>query len=335
MQLAKTTLFASGNEADVRKKRRRRTFFQLTRSPYALALLHRVVDLTRPVVMGILNVTPDSFSDGGRFASADAAFDRAARMVAEGADIIDVGGESTAARRGRRRGIRRDRAGRTGHRAHRTHVWNVTISIDSSKPGVMAAATAAGAHIVNDVTALRAPGAPRVGCPLGSGSVLDAHAGGARTMQHHPHYQDVVAEVSEFLVRAREACLAAGVARRRDRAGSGGWLWQRIGTQHDTAQGTAPSGRARFPALGGSVAKKLHWPHSRPQHRGAPVRRSGLAALAVSMGARIIRTHDVAPRATRSAWSAPCCWGARLRRRTDALLRYRLECVGRVGARRP
>src|SRR3984893_16610810 len=120
--------------------------------------LHRVVDLTRPVVMGILNVTPDSFSDGGRYARPEAALERAAAMAAEGADIIDIGGEST--RPGAHlveESVETERVVPIIERIART--LDVTISLDTSKPAVMAAATAAGAHIVNDAYALRAPGA--------------------------------------------------------------------------------------------------------------------------------------------------------------------------------
>jgi dihydropteroate synthase len=115
--------------------------------------LQRVVDLTQPVIMGILNVTPDSFSDGGRYAGVDAAFDRAAVMAAEGAAIIDVGGESTRpGALGIAESVETERVVPIIERIART--LDVTISIDTSKPGVMAAATAAGAHIVNDVSTM-------------------------------------------------------------------------------------------------------------------------------------------------------------------------------------
>src|SRR5882757_9718266 len=172
--------------------------------------LNRVVDLTRPVVMGILNLTSDSFSDGGRYLRPEAALDRAAEMAAEGADIIDVGGEST--RPGAHlvlESVETERVVPIIERNART--LDVTISVDTSKPGVMAAATAAGAHIVNDVFALRAPGAREWAARSGVGVCLMHMQGEPRTMQHHPHYQDVVAEVSQFLVGARESCLSAGV----------------------------------------------------------------------------------------------------------------------------
>src|SRR5450631_2912374 len=170
---------------------------------------HRVIDLTRPVVMGILNVTPDSFSDGNRYSSVDAALERAARIEDEGAAIIDVGGEST-----------RPGAGAVEEAVEIARVVpviegiaatsDVAISIDTSKPRVMAAALAAGACIINDVYALRAPEARTVAAASQAGVCLMHMQGEPRTMQDNPHYGDVVAEVSEFLVHERDACVRAG-----------------------------------------------------------------------------------------------------------------------------
>jgi dihydropteroate synthase len=256
--------------------------------------LHRVVDLTRPVVMGILNVTPDSFSDGGRYVRPEAALDRAAAMVTEGAGIIDIGGEST--RPGAHlalESVETERVVPIIERIART--LDVTISIDTSKPGVMAAATAAGAHIVNDVYALRAPGAREWAARSGVGVCLMHMQGEPRTMQHHPHYQDVVAEVSEFLVRARESCLSAGVAQDAIVLDPGVGFGK--GLEHNM---TLLKELPRLVALGSpllvGVSRKSFI--GRILERGVEERLYGglgLAALAVSMGARIIRTHDVAP----------------------------------------
>jgi dihydropteroate synthase len=256
--------------------------------------LNRVVDLTRPAVMGILNVTPDSFSDGGRYASADAAFDRAAVMAAEGADIIDIGGEST--RPGAHlvlESVETERVVPVIERIART--LDVTISIDTSKPGVMAAAAAAGAHIVNDVCALRAPGAREWAARSGVGVCLMHMQGEPRTMQHHPLYRDVVAEVSEFLVRARESCLSAGVAQDAIVLDPGVGFGK--GLEHNM---TLLKELPRLVALGSpllvGVSRKSFI--GRILDRGTEERLYGglgLAALAVSLGARIIRTHDVAP----------------------------------------
>jgi len=173
---------------------------------------NRDIELARPIVMGVLNVTPDSFSDGGQFASADAAFERAAAMVVEGASIIDVGGEST-----------RPGATPVDAQAEIERVvpvieriaarLEVAISIDTSKCAVMAAAVAAGACIVNDVSALRSQGARELAASLGVGVCLMHMQGEPRTMQANPHYADVVREVGEFLIAQRAACLTAGIRR--------------------------------------------------------------------------------------------------------------------------
>jgi dihydropteroate synthase len=256
--------------------------------------LNRVVDLTRPVVMGILNVTPDSFSDGGRYASAGAALDRAAVMAAEGADIIDIGGESTRPGAvGVLESVEIERVVPIIERIART--LDVTISVDTSKPGVMAAATAAGAHIVNDVFALRAPGAREWAARSGVGVCLMHMQGEPRTMQHRPLYQDVVAEVSEFLVQARDSCLSAGVAQDAIVLDPGVGFGK--GLEHNM---TLLKELPRLVALGSPLLVGV----SRKSFIGRILDRSteerlygglGLAALAVSMGARIIRTHDVAP----------------------------------------
>src|SRR5271170_1266731 len=259
---------------------------------------NRIIDLTRPIVMGILNVTPDSFSDGGRHASTEAALARARCIVAEGAAIIDVGGEST----------------RPGAQAVEEAVEiarvvpviegiaatsEVAISIDTSKPGVMAAALSAGACIVNDVYALRAPGARAWAAQAGVGVCLMHMQGEPRTMQDHPQYGDVVLEVGEFLARQRDACVAAGVA--RDSIALDPGLGFGKGLEHNL---TLLKELARFTALGAPLLVGV----SRKSFIGRILGKSvderlygglGLAALSVAAGARIIRTHDVA--ATRDA----------------------------------
>src|SRR6202162_874406 len=171
----------------------------------------RMIDLSRPIVMGILNVTPDSFSDGDRYATVAAALARARRIEEEGAAVIDVGGEST-----------RPGAAPVDETVEIARVIpviegiaaasDIAISIDTSKPKVMAAAVAAGACIVNDVYALRAPGARSCAATADVGVCLMHMQGEPRTMQDSPHYDDVAAEVCEFLARERAACIGAGIA---------------------------------------------------------------------------------------------------------------------------
>ena len=169
----------------------------------------------RPRVMGIVNVTPDSFSDGGRFLDPAAALDQARRLIDEGADILDIGGEST-------------RPGATPVPADEEiarvvplieairAASDVAISIDTMKPAVARAAVAAGATIWNDVAALRhAPDAPEVAAELGCEVVLMHMLGEPGTMQDAPRYDDVVAEVEAFLLARAFTAMAAGVEREK------------------------------------------------------------------------------------------------------------------------
>jgi dihydropteroate synthase len=259
---------------------------------------HRTIDLTRPVVMGILNVTPDSFSDGDRYTQIDAALERARQIAAEGATLIDVGGEST-----------RPGAAAVEEAVEIARIvpviegicaaLDIAVSIDTSKPNVMAAALAAGACVVNDVFALRAPGARAWAAVSGVGVCLMHMQGEPRTMQQSPHYDDVVTEVSDFLVRERDACIAAGVAREAIVLDPGVGFGK--GLAHNL---TLLRNLSRLAALGAPLlvgvsrksflGKILDRPVDERLYAGL-----GLAALAVSQGARIIRTHDVA--ATRDA----------------------------------
>jgi dihydropteroate synthase len=252
----------------------------------------RTIDLTRPVVMGILNVTPDSFSDGGRYAGLDAALARARQIVAEGAGIVDVGGQST----------------RPGALAVEEAVeiarvvpvvagiaagGDVAISIDTSKPSVMRAAVAAGACIINDVYALREPGARAVAAELQAGVCLMHMQGEPRTMQDSPHYNDVVGEVMEFLAYERRACIEAGVASDAIALDPGFGFGKNL--EHNL---TLLRELPRLAALGAPLLVGV----SRKSVIGKILGKSvndrlygglGLAALAVANGARIIRTHDV------------------------------------------
>ena len=243
--------------------------------------------------MGILNVTPDSFSDGNRYAGVEAALERAARIVEEGATIIDVGGEST-----------RPGANAVEEAVEIARVVpviegiaatsDVAISIDTSKPAVMAAAVAAGACIVNDVYALRAPGARAFAAGSGVGVCLMHMQGEPRTMQDNPQYEDVVTEVSDFLAHERDACVRSGIAREAIALDPG--LGFGKGLVHNLA---LLKSLAQLAALGSPLLVGV----SRKSFIGRVLGRSveerlygglGLAALAVIEGARIIRTHDVA-----------------------------------------
>ncbi len=255
---------------------------------------HRTIDLSRPVVMGILNVTPDSFSDGGRYAALDAALHRARQIVAEGAAIIDVGGQST------RPGARSVDASLEIARIVPViegiaASCNVAISIDTSKPSVMTAAVAAGACIINDVYALRGPGARAVAADTQAGVCLMHMQGEPRTMQDSPHYNDVLAEVMAFLSRERGACIEAGVARDAIALDPGFGFGKSLEhnltllrelRRFEALDAPLVVGVSRKSVIGKILGKTLH-----ERLFGG----LGLASLAVANGARIIRTHDVAP----------------------------------------
>jgi dihydropteroate synthase len=253
----------------------------------------RLIDLSRPVVMGILNVTPDSFSDGGRYADVEAALQRAERIAAEGALIIDVGGEST-----------RPGALPVAEEVELARVipvieavaaarLEIAISIDTSKPAVMAAALGAGACIVNDIRALQAPGARRCAAQFRAGVCLMHMQGDPTTMQAGPHYNDVTGEVSAFLRSQVESCRAAGIAADAIAVdpgiGFGKTLEHSLTLLRDLPRFAALQlpllvGVSRKSVVGRILGKDIH-----ERLYGA----LGLAALAVSCGARIIRTHDV------------------------------------------
>ena len=161
-------------------------------------------------VMGILNATPDSFSDGGRYPTRERALRHALDMVAAGADLIDVGGEST--RPGARAvGVDEELDRVVPLIEAITAETDVTVSVDTSKPQVMEAAVGAGAEMINDVQALRGDGALAMAARLGVPVCLMHMQGRPRDMQVDPRYDDVVAEVSAFLTNRARACEAAGI----------------------------------------------------------------------------------------------------------------------------
>ena len=243
--------------------------------------------------MGVLNITPDSFSDGGDFFVPEAALRRADQMVAEGADLIDVGGEST------RPGARA--VGADDERRRVVPVIEalakrlpVPISVDTSKPDVMQAAAAAGAALINDVRALRAPGALAAAAALELPVCLMHMQGEPRTMQADPSYDDVVAEVRDYLNERIAACLGAGLARERLLIDPGFGFGKRLAHNLALLARLAELTRLGPPLLVGISRKSM---------LGALTGRAvadrlpaGLAAavIAARSGARILRVHDVA-----------------------------------------
>ena len=261
--------------------------------PRLLQLRTRTLALDSPVVMGVLNVTPDSFSDGGRFAAPAAALEQARAMAAEGAAFIDIGGEST-----------RPGAAPVATSAELARVVPViealagqidaAISVDTAKPEVMIAAAAAGAELINDVYALRAPGALEAAADSGCAVCLMHMQGEPRTMQQAPGYQDVVEEVYAFLAGRIEACVAAGIAPDRIVADPGFGFGKTLAHNLALMRGLGRLAALEVPLLVGVSRKSMIGAVT-----GRPVeaRLAGglaLAALAVSAGVRIIRSHDVA-----------------------------------------
>jgi dihydropteroate synthase len=250
------------------------------------------LDLGRPAVMGVLNVTPDSFSDGGRFLDADAAVAEGERMAADGAACIDIGGEST--RPGSAPVDETEELRRVMPVVERLAEWlPIPVSIDTRKPGVMRRAVAAGASLVNDVGALRAPEAVEAVAASGAAVCLIHMQGEPGTMQDAPVYGDVVAEVRAFLRRRVAACEASGIARTRIAIDPGFGFGKTL--EHNLAL------LAGLPALAADGLPVLVG-LSRKRMIGSLTGRSGgerlagslaAAVVAVQNGARIVRAHDV------------------------------------------
>lgn len=250
------------------------------------------LDLARPHVMGIVNVTPDSFSDGGKYSSTDLAVEHALQLIAEGADILDIGGEST------RPGAEPVSLDEELRRVipvieALSKVATVPLSIDTYKPEVMRAAIQAGADIVNDVCALRQEGALEIVAASNAGVCLMHMQGMPQTMQLNPTYVDVVAEVRAFLSERVDACLTHSIGKQRILLDPGFGFGKT--TAHNVAliQHLDSFSELGLPLLvglsrksvlgkiaGGDESQRLH---------------AGLAASVISVmkGAKIVRVHDV------------------------------------------
>ncbi|MGC3980114.1 MAG: dihydropteroate synthase [Steroidobacteraceae bacterium] len=253
----------------------------------------RILDLSTPVVMGVLNVTPDSFSDGGHFIDPSRAIDHAAEMLAEGAAVIDVGGESTrpgAAEVSVAEELQRVVPVIEAIRARH----DVLVSIDTSKPAVMSAAVAAGAGLINDIRALNEPGALAAAAASGAAICLMHMQGQPADMQLAPHYDDVLAEVIAFLRERVQSCTQAGVATNRLLIDPGIGFGKSL--EHNLAllAHLPKLASLQLPLLMGVSRKRLIGtltgrPVGERLHGGL-----ALATASVLAGAHIIRTHDVA-----------------------------------------
>ena len=245
-----------------------------------------------PAVMGILNVTPDSFSDGGHFDNLNIALRQAVTMVEGGASLIDIGGESTrpgAARVSEQQELDRVIPVIEALRA----VTDVPISVDTSKAGVMRAAVAAGATLINDVAALRGEGAMQAAADLGVPVCLMHMQGEPRTMQEKPHYDDVVAEVAAFLESRIAACVAAGIGEELIVVDPGFGFGKTHGHNVELLANLRQLRVRERPVLVGVSRKStLGDLTQREVHERMPASVAA-AVVAVVNGASIVRAHDV------------------------------------------
>ncbi|HUK64850.1 MAG TPA: dihydropteroate synthase [Dongiaceae bacterium] len=278
---------------------------QPTRGPAVWRCRDRALSLERPLVMGVINVTPDSFSDGGRFLEPEAALAHARRLLDEGADLLDLGAEST------RPGAEPVPADEQWRRLSPVleglaRETRAVISVDTSSAAVAERVLAAGAHAINDVSALGDPEMGGAVAGSGAGLVLMHMRGTPATMQRDPRYDDVVAEVAGFLAARRDAARAAGIADDAIVLDPG------IGFGKTVEHNLALLGRIEaLAALGAPVLIGV----SRKRFLGALAGdlpaderlEAGLAAAAIAVrnGAAIVRTHDVEPtvRALRVAFA--------------------------------
>jgi dihydropteroate synthase len=253
----------------------------------------RELALDRPRIAGIVNVTPDSFSDGGRFVDPQRAIERGLKLVEEGADLLDIGGEST------RPGAEDVDAPTEMARvipiiealARQTRV---PISIDTFKPEVMRAAVAAGAGIINDVRALRGEGALDAAAALGVPVVLMHMQGDPRTMQDDPRYDDVVGEIHRFLTDRLFACQMAGIDKKKILVDPGFGFGKTLdhnlvllrNLQRFCEIAPVVAGMSRKGMIGTLTGRK--------DHADRAAGSAGAALIAVQNGAAIVRVHDVA-----------------------------------------
>lgn len=255
------------------------------------------LDCARPLVMGVVNVTPNSFSDGGLFFDPQQAVAHARRLIEEGADLVDVGGEST--RPGAQPVDASDELRRVVPVLRALRDAPVPVAVDTAKPLVMQAALGEGASLINDVNALRAPGAMELAATSDAGLCMMHMQGDPRTMQAAPRYEDVVAEVRNFLSGRIAAAAAMGIARGRIVIDPGFGFGKTVEHNLELLRNLHRLAELGAPVLVGLSRKStLGAITGRPatERLAASV---AAALLAVQRGARIVRVHDVA--ATRDA----------------------------------
>ncbi|AFT74446.1 MULTISPECIES: dihydropteroate synthase [Alteromonas] len=250
------------------------------------------IDLSQPQVMGILNVTPDSFSDGGKHTNVSQALDHALRMIEEGATFIDIGGEST--RPGAPDVSLQEELDRTipviEAVAKNT---SCVISIDTSKADVMREAVKAGAGLINDVRALQEPGALQVAAEAQVPVCLMHMQGQPRTMQQSPEYDDVVNDVGQFLLARTKVCEEAGIAKDKILFDPGYGFGKSLEHNYTLVKHLPSLMKLGYPVLVGMSRKSMI---GNLLNRKVDERLAGsisLATIVAQMGAHIIRVHDV------------------------------------------
>ncbi len=251
----------------------------------------RALSLERPLIMGIVNVTPDSFSDGGRYYEPGAALAHAQRLISEGADVLDIGGEST--RPGAEAVPVTEELRRVVPLIEALADCGVPLSIDTSKPEVMRAALHAGAVIINDVYAFQAPGALDAASESECGVILMHMQGTPRTMQQAPSYDDVTGEVLQFLTLRIEAACSHGIDARRIAVDPGFGFGKTVQHNYALLRELSAFRRLECPLVVGLSRKSML--HGRDRVATS----IAAAVLAAERGANVIRVHDVG--ATREA----------------------------------
>lgn len=251
------------------------------------------IDLTQPRVMGIVNVTPDSFSDGGRYTSERAAMMHCEQLVEQGADILDIGGESS--RPGAQGCSVDEELSRVLPVVQHAVSLGVPVSVDTVKPEVMARTLELGADIINDINALQHPGALQVVAGHPSCGICLMHMQGQpRTMQSDPQYQDVVTEVKNLLAQHAQALLEQGVSQNRVVLDPGIGFGKSVAHNFALLPGQRSLLGLGYPILAGWSRKS-----SLGAVTGRPVDQRLVASVAAALaavqyGARILRVHDVA-----------------------------------------
>ena len=252
----------------------------------------KALDLSHPQVMGILNVTPDSFSDGGQFLAQDSALAQAKQMVADGAAIIDVGGEST--RPGAAVVSIEEEISRVVPVIEAIHSEiDIPISIDTTKPDVMRAAVQAGAGLINDVQALQVEGALQTAAELAVPVCLMHAQGTPQTMQNAPQYDEVVAEVMAFLLERVNVCEQAGISRNKLILDPGFGFGKKSNHNLRLMKHLSQLVKQGFPVLVGVSRKSMIGKLLNVSTEERLAASLSLAAISVWQGAKIIRSHDV------------------------------------------